>query len=187
VATGATAAGPFPAGALPAISSARPAAAPSARLAAGTAEPAPAVVIVAVIVGVTFALTSGGHSTSGSAGGAAAKPVASWQALSAQQHALGTWSYGNSLVVAANTQVTAYNQVTGAVQALPSIAEQTTYAQALAGQPGLAQYGILVEVSGRTVVAGWLGVLAGFSLTTGAREWSNVLVSTRPKKRRRDG
>jgi hypothetical protein len=196
-----------------------------------------------VIAGVAFALTSGGHSTSGTAvgaptgaGGVAARPAASWQALTAQHHALGTWAYGNSLVVAANTQVTAYNQVTGAVQwrtkapvaqgyntmfcgaslsaagptavlgigvvtdstgadsdchsiaalnlatgrlgwvqALPSVAEQTTYAGSLEGQPGLAQHGLVVEVSGPTVVAGWVGVLAGFSLTTGAREWTNVV------------
>jgi hypothetical protein len=201
-----------------------------------------AAALVAVIAGVAFAVTSGGNSTSGTAAGAptgagvAAKPAASWQALAAQHHALGTWAYGNSLVVAASTQVTAYNQLTGAVrwrtkapvaqgyntmfcgaslsasgptavlgigvvtdstgadsdchsiaaldlatgklgwvQALPSVAEQTTYARSLEGQPGLAQHGLVVEVSGHTVVAGWVGVLAGFSLTTGAREWTNVV------------
>jgi outer membrane protein assembly factor BamB len=202
-----------------------------------------AAVIVAVMVVAALTLTSGGNGTSGSgsAGGAAAgtgtaKPVASWQALSTQHHALATWSYGKSLVVAANTQVTAYNQATGAVlwrtkapvasgyntmfcggstsasgamavlgigvvtdstgldsdchsvaalnlatgklgwvAALPSMAEQKTYANSLEGQPGLAQHGLLVEVSGHTVVAGWMGVLAGFSLTSGARQWLNVI------------
>jgi hypothetical protein len=202
-----------------------------------------AVAVVAVIVGLAFALTSGGHSASGSAGGTsggagsvAARPAANWQALSAEHHALGTWSYGNSLVVAANTQITAYNEATGAVRwrtkapvvqgiatmfcgaspsasgptavvglgavtdstgvdsdchsiaslslatgklgwvaGIPSNAEQVTYARSLEGQPGLAQHGLLVDVSGNTVVAGWVGELAGFSLATGAREWTNVV------------
>ncbi|MGH3245360.1 MAG: PQQ-binding-like beta-propeller repeat protein [Trebonia sp.] len=202
-----------------------------------------AAAVVVVIVGVAFALASGGHTTSGAASGApapvgngAVKPVANWQALSAENNALATWTYGKSLIVAANTQVTAYNQATGAVlwqtrapvdqkyhtmfcgasttasgatavlglgvvtdstgadsdchsivslnlatgklgwaQALPSNAEQLTYARSLAGHPGRAQHGLVVEVSGHTAVAAWLGVMAGFSLTTGAREWTNVL------------
>ena len=202
-----------------------------------------AVAVIAVIVGMAFALTSGGHGASGSPGGTsagtgsvAAKPAAKWQALSAEHHALGTWSYGSTLVVAANTQITAYSQATGAVRwrtkapvvqgiatmfcgaspsaagptavvglgavtdstgvdsdchsiaslslttgklgwvaGIPSNAEQVTYAESLDGQPGLAQHGLLVDVSGNTVVAGWVGELAGFSLATGAREWTNVV------------
>jgi len=195
-----------------------------------------AAVVVAAIVAAAFALTSGGHSSAGTAGGGTGKPVPKWQALGAQNYAIATWTYKNSLVAAANTEITAYSQTTGAVlwrtpapvvqkfntmfcggspsasgsmavvglgvvtdatgmdsdchsitslnlatgklgwvDALPSNAEQVTYGESLEGHPSLAHHGLLVEVSGQTVVAGWLGVLAGYSLKTGAREWLNVI------------
>jgi hypothetical protein len=200
-----------------------------------------AAVVVVLIVVAAFAFSSGGSSSSSTGGGTTTGPgtgqsAVRWQALSAQNNALGTWSYGNSLVVAANTRVTAYDQVTGKVlwrtrapvaaghdtmfcgasqaisgstvmlgigvatdstgvdsdchsvislnvmtgklgwlQGLPSAAESLAYARSLAGQPGLAEKGLIVEISGQTVVAGWLGVMAGFSLTSGVREWTTVI------------
>jgi PQQ-like domain len=198
--------------------------------------------LIALTASASIALASctGGGSGGGSPGsvgpGAApptTQPAGQWQALSAQGNAVGAWSYGDTVVVAANTQVTAYNQNTGKViwrtqappaagratvfcgasqsksgatvvlgigvaadstgvgsdchsvvslslttgrlgwlQQLPSAAEQTAYARSLDGHLDLAQKGLVVEVSGQTVVAGWLGVIAGFSLTSGTRLWT---------------
>jgi hypothetical protein len=180
--------------------------------------------VVAAIVAAAFALTSGSHSSAAGgagagagAGGGAVKPVPKWQALGAQNYAVATWTYKNSLVVAANTEITAYNQTTGAVlwrtqapvvqkfntmfcggspsasgsmavvglgvvtdstgvdsdchsitsldlatgklgwvDALPSNAEQVTYAESLEGHPGLAQHGILARSPGKPwSPAGW--------------------------------
>jgi hypothetical protein len=202
--------------------------------------PGTAVIAVLVVV-VAFALiscsgsTGGGTRTRGTSPGMA-QSSAQWQALTAQNYAVGTWGNGNSLVVAVNTQVTAYSRVTGKVlwrtkapvadghntmfcgasqsisgstvmlgigvatdstgddsdchsvislnvatgrlgwlQGLPSPAESLAYARSLDGHPGLAEKGLIVEISGQTVVAGWLGVLAGFSLTSGTREWTVVI------------
>jgi outer membrane protein assembly factor BamB len=63
----------------------------------------------------------------------------------------------------------------GWLQQLPSAAQSLAYGRSLAGHPGLAHKGLIVEISGQTVVAGWLGVMAGFSLTSGAREWTTVI------------
>jgi hypothetical protein len=206
-----------------------------------------AAVAVALIVVAAFALTShgGGRGAAaraggspGAGGGAAGgapqgQPVARWQALSAQNNALGTWSYGHSLVVAADTRVTAYDRATGRqlwqtkapvaeghatvfcgasqgisgstvvlgiglatkvgsdchsvtvlnvatgklgwLRGLPSSAEALTYAKSLDGHLDLAQKGLIVEISGQTVVASWLGVLAGFSVASGTEEWTRVI------------
>jgi hypothetical protein len=81
--------------------------------------PGTAVIAVLVVV-VAFALiscsgsTGGGTRTRGTSPGMA-QSSAQWQALTAQNYAVGTWGNGNSLVVAVNTQVTAYSRVTGKV------------------------------------------------------------------------
>jgi outer membrane protein assembly factor BamB len=195
-----------------------------------------AAAVVAVIVVLALVATSGGGQAGTGVGGVAAAggpAAADWQAVSAQNNGLATWSYGNSLVVAADSQVTAYNRVTGKVlwrtkapvvqshqtvfcgasqtlagstvvlgvgmftdstglnidchsvialnvatgkfvwsNSVPSQAQQAAYAQSLDGVAGLAQKGLLVEISGQTVVAGWLGVVTGYSLSDGTVEWS---------------
>jgi outer membrane protein assembly factor BamB len=73
----------------------------------------------AILVVASLGLSAVG-SGPGTARTAAIRPSASpqareWQAVSTQHNALGTWSYGNSFIVAADTEVTSYNGRTGKV------------------------------------------------------------------------
>ncbi|HEY3952755.1 MAG TPA: hypothetical protein VGM53_05225, partial [Streptosporangiaceae bacterium] len=78
------------------------------------------IVVIVLIVLVATVFTSGGGSSKSSgstaaAGKPAGPPAQAWQAYIGQANALGTWSYHDSLVVVTNTQVDAFNQITGKV------------------------------------------------------------------------
>lgn len=75
---------------------------------------------VILVVVATLALSGAGGGGQGAARTAGIRPSASpqaaeWQALSTQHNALGTWSYRNSFIVAADTEVTSYDGRTGKV------------------------------------------------------------------------
>jgi hypothetical protein len=76
------------------------------------------VVAGAVILVVVASLAlSGGQGTARTGGirPSASPQTREWQAVSTQHNALGTWSYGNSFIVAADTEVTSYDGRTGKV------------------------------------------------------------------------
>jgi outer membrane protein assembly factor BamB len=202
-----------------------------------------AVAGVAVLAVVAALALAGGRPTAASpAGPGAGAPrpqPGQWQALSAQHNALATWNYAGTFIVAADTQVTAYDSHTGRIrwqtkapavpagrtafcgasrtisgstaalglgiltdatgtaidchsvaalnvatghlgwaQSIPDPAQSAQYGSANKGAAALLQKGVILAVSGPHVVAGWLGVIAGFSLTSGTREWSAVVGPT---------
>lgn len=201
---------------------------------------AAAAVVLVVVAGLALTGLNGGSApAAGPAAPGSAVPKArpgEWQAGNAQNLALGTWTYRDSFVVAADTEVTGYDSRTGHqlwqvkaplsqgqqtafcgasrelsgstvvvgigvvtgksataidchsvaavdvargrigwVQPVPSLAQLGQYEHDNQGTAALDQGGLVVSIAGQRVLASWLGVVTGFSVADGSRQWSQVV------------
>ena len=63
----------------------------------------------------------------------------------------------------------------GWVQPVPSLAQLGEYEHDNQGTAALDQGGLVVAIAGQRVLASWLGVVTGFSVADGSRQWSQVV------------
>jgi hypothetical protein len=63
----------------------------------------------------------------------------------------------------------------GWVQPVPSLAQLGQYEHDNQGTAALDQGGLVVSIAGQRVLASWLGVVTGFSVGDGSRQWSQVV------------